>query len=92
MLAGVGLMLLATKVGSADPLPGTKPLTLEGDITSQLVDGVDKFLLRHIEQSVDRRTRHWKRDVSSPEAYAKSVAPNRARLAKYLGLRLVVRK
>ena len=27
------------------PLPGTQPLTLEGDITSQLVDGVDKFLL-----------------------------------------------
>jgi dienelactone hydrolase len=60
---------------------------MEGDITSQLVDGVDKFLLREIEKSVDGRAKHWKRDLSSPEAYAKSVEPNRKRLAHILGVR-----
>src|SRR5881409_2584562 len=69
------------------PLPGTKPLTMDGDIASQLVDGVDKFLLREIDKSVERRARHWKRDFSSPEAYNKSIEPNRKRLAHILGIR-----
>lgn len=69
------------------PLAGTQPLTLEGDVTSQLVDGVDKFLLREIDQSVARRTAFWKRDLSSAEAYEKSIEPNRKRLAHILGVR-----
>jgi dienelactone hydrolase len=69
------------------PLAGTKPLTLEGDIASQLVDGVDRFLLREIDQSVARRATHWKRDLSSADAYTKSIAPNRERLAYIAGVR-----
>src|SRR6516162_8329493 len=68
-------------------LPGTKPLTLEGDIASQLVEGVDKFLLREIDRSVERRARRWKRDFSSPEAYNRSIEPNRQHLAHMLGIR-----
>jgi dienelactone hydrolase len=70
-----------------EPLPGTKPLTLEGDIASQLVAGVDRFLLREIDQSVERRARYWKRDMSSAEAYNRSIEPNRKRLAHILGVR-----
>ncbi|MGI8982285.1 MAG: dienelactone hydrolase family protein [Pirellulaceae bacterium] len=69
------------------PLPGTKKLELEGDIAAQLVDGVDKFLLREIEKSVEGRAKFWKRDLSSPEAYNKSIEPNRQRLAHILGVR-----
>jgi len=69
------------------PLPGTRPLTMEGDIASQLVAGVDKFLLREIDKSVERRAKHWKRDFSSAEAYNKSIEPNRKRLAHILGVR-----
>jgi dienelactone hydrolase len=69
------------------PLPGTKPLTMEGDIASHLVAGVDKFLLAEIDKSVERRAKHWKRDASSHENYNKSVAPNRQRLAHILGVR-----
>jgi dienelactone hydrolase len=74
---------------SADdkPLPGTAPLTLQGDIASRLVDGVDKFLLKEIEKSVERRARYWKRDTSSPQAYLKSIKANRDRLAFILGVR-----
>src|SRR5438093_2488862 len=68
-------------------LPNTKPVTMQGDIAMQLVEGVDKFLLREIGKSVERRARHWKRDFSSPEAYNKSIEPNRKRLAHILGIR-----
>jgi hypothetical protein len=37
------------------PLEGTQLLTLEGDLASQMVAGVDKFLLREIDKSVERR-------------------------------------
>jgi len=68
-------------------LPGTEPLTLEGDVASHLVDGVDRFLLAEIAKSVERRAGHWKRDLASPEAYEKSIEPNRQRLAHILGVR-----
>ena len=68
------------------PFPGTKPLQLEGDITSQLVEGADRFLLGQLEQSIARRPRFWKRDVSSPTAYEKSIEPNRKELARILGV------
>ena len=70
-----------------EPLPGTAPLTIPGEIASHLVDGVDRFLLRELEQSISRREQYWKRDFASPAAYAASVAPNRQRLAHILGVR-----
>lgn len=72
---------------SIDTYPGTKPLAVEGDIASEMIDGVDRFLLREIEQSVEQREKHWKRDFSSPEAYTASIEPNRKRLAHILGVR-----
>src|SRR5436305_1242490 len=74
-------------IKGGEPLSGTKQLTMDGDIAEQLVAGVDKFLLREIDKSVERRTKFWKRDFSSPEAYNKSIEPNRKRLAHILGLR-----
>ena len=75
------------KAKKVQTLPGTKPLTLEGDIASRLVDGVDTFLLRKISESVAKRKQYWKRDFSSAEAYNKSIEPNRKRLAHMLGMR-----
>ncbi len=69
------------------PLAGTQPLTLGGDIASQLVAGVDRFLLREIDRSVERRAQFWHRDFSSPEAYSRSIETNRQRLAHMLGVR-----
>src|SRR5437762_1481132 len=68
------------------PLAGTQPLTMEGDIAAQMVAGIDKFLLREIDLSVERREKFWKRDFSSPEAYNKSIEQNRERLKKILGV------
>ena len=68
-------------------LPGTEPLTWEDDIASRLVAGVDTFLLGKLAEALERRPRHWARDLSSAEDYARSVEPNRQRLAHILGVR-----
>jgi dienelactone hydrolase len=60
---------------------------MEGDIASELVAGVDRFLLRKIDESETHRARHWKRDFASVEAYSKSMEPNRQHLAHILGVR-----
>jgi dienelactone hydrolase len=90
-LAAIGVGSSAAKAQSADelgaPLPGTKRLTMRGDIASELVAGVDRFLLKQIEESKAKRARYWKRDFSSHAAYSASVEPNRKRLAHILGVR-----
>ncbi len=72
---------------SGQRLPETKDLTLEGDLSSQLVSGVDVFLLRQLEESITRREMHWDRDFSSVQAYTHSIEKNRQRLAHLAGVR-----
>ncbi|MBC8244682.1 MAG: hypothetical protein H8E20_09835 [Verrucomicrobia bacterium] len=79
--------LLSLQFVQAQPALDTAPLTLEGDIASQLVAGVDRFLLRELADSVARREQHWQRDFASHAAYANSVEPNRRHLAHIIGLR-----
>src|SRR5438094_4869439 len=76
---------LAAPAQDAQGLPGTQPLTLQGDLSAQMVAGIDTFLLREIDRSVSERQTLWKRDFSSPEAYDKSVAGNRQRLRTIIG-------
>ncbi len=83
----LALLILPTARAEDAPLPGTKPLTMQGDIAAQLVEGVDRFLLKKTAESVAKRERHWHRDLSSHEAYTKSIEPNRKRLAHILGVR-----
>ena len=69
------------------PLPGTQPLTMTGDIASAMVAGIDRFLLKQIDESTANREAYWNRDFSSLAAYYASVEPNRKRLAHILGVR-----
>jgi dienelactone hydrolase len=69
-----------------DVYPGSKPLTLTGDLSVKMLDGAHKFIERKIDESVSSRARYWKRDLTSPEAYQKSVEPNRKRFMKYIGV------
>jgi dienelactone hydrolase len=71
---------------TAEPLPDTKPLTAEGDLAAQMVAGIDKYLMRELEASVEKRKAYWKPDYSSPEAYSRSVEPNREHLRRILGV------
>src|SRR5215831_13544103 len=83
------LLRLGISAGWAQgqPLPGTAPLTMEGDIASNLVAGVDRFLLRKLDESVSKREQFWHRDFSSGQAYEQSLATNRQSLARILGMR-----
>ena len=81
------LLLCGISVASAQSpsLPGTGRLELEGDPASQMVEGIDKFLLRKTAASTENRARHWKRDTSSPEKYNASIAANREHLKRIIG-------
>jgi dienelactone hydrolase len=74
------LLLLA-----GEPLPGTRPLTLAGDLSAQMVEGIDRFLMRQLEESVARRPQLWQRDFTSAEAYQRSVESNRERFRVAIG-------
>jgi dienelactone hydrolase len=82
LLAGVSLPLFAQPV---ETLPGTQPLTWDGDLSAKMVAGIDQFLVREIERSVRERQKFWRRDFSSHEACEKSIRSNRLRLQKYIG-------
>jgi len=57
---------------------------MQGDLASQMVDGIDRFLLRETEAAMGHRIGG---DLSSREAYEKSLAPDRGHLAHILGVR-----
>jgi cephalosporin-C deacetylase-like acetyl esterase len=71
---------------ASDHLPGTKKLTLSEPLDVVMVDGINRFALREIEESPRRREANWKRDYSSVEAYQKSVTPHRERFLKNIGV------
>ena len=72
---------------AAQTLPKTDLLELEGDIASQLVDGVDRFLLQQLEQSIAARRQFWPQEQLAAEQYLAAVQANRQRLATIIGLR-----
>ena len=82
---------LTSSGDAAEPSPpqleATKPLTLEGDISDIMIAGVDRFLVRELDASIERRKSHWRRDFTSIAAYLASVEPNRQRFAQMIGLR-----
>ncbi|HEV3005902.1 MAG TPA: dienelactone hydrolase family protein [Pirellulales bacterium] len=67
-------------------LPDTAPLTAEGDLSASMLDGAHRLIDRKIAESIDRRARHWKRDLTSREAYERSIAANRERFARRIGV------
>jgi cephalosporin-C deacetylase-like acetyl esterase len=89
MLIGVCLFMgLATARGDdlAEPVPGTESLTWEGDLADRMMVGLHKFVEAKIATAIQKRDFQWDRDTSSREAYEKSIAPNRQRLRKVIGL------
>ncbi|MEZ6123405.1 MAG: hypothetical protein R3C49_09555 [Planctomycetaceae bacterium] len=84
------IMILAVSVGvdcRAQMPAGTQPLTVEGDIASLMVDGIDRFLLAELQDAELTRPRFWNPATVSLEAFQQSVQPNRDRLATMLGVR-----
>jgi dienelactone hydrolase len=67
-------------------LPGTEPLTREGDIAAQMVEGIHRYLAKQTASSVEKRSELWNRDYSSRAAYESSVAPQRERFRQMIGM------
>jgi dienelactone hydrolase len=89
MRAGCFVLLLTCVPAFADPvvtLPGSKPLTEDGDLSKKMLDGAHRFAERKIHESVKNRAKLWKRDPSSREAYEKSIQANRERFRKIIGV------
>ncbi|PYV18658.1 MAG: hypothetical protein DMG07_03430, partial [Acidobacteria bacterium] len=82
------LLALPPQGGVTTPqsLPGTAPLDWEGDLSTRMMDGLHRFAENKIARSAEGRGAYWRRDPSSPESYARSIEPNRARFARMLGL------
>src|ERR1051325_739753 len=68
-----------------NPLPGTSPLTATGDLSSNMVAGIDSFLMKEIGRSKQERQKYWHLDFSSPESFQKSVQTNRDHFRTYTG-------
>jgi dienelactone hydrolase len=75
----------SARADSPGVLPNTAPLTLKTDFAADMVAGIDRYLERELAASVHRRQALWAPDYSSPEAYTRSVAPNREHFARIIG-------
>ncbi len=69
-----------------EPLRGTAPLEMQGDLAQQMVAGFGRYLENATQVTAGRRSRHWKRDYTSSENYTKSIEKNRHRFRKMIGL------
>src|SRR5208282_2984431 len=50
-------------------VPGTAPLTIQGDLAAQMVEGIHQFLLRQTQNAAQERERLWQRNYQSVEEY-----------------------
>ena len=69
----------------AAPLPNTRPLTLDGDFSEQMVAGIDRFLKRETTAAAQQRADFWKRDYRTAKTYAASIQKNRTRFRTIIG-------
>ena len=84
LLAGAGVAHVS-RAADVIVLQGTEPLAAQGDIPAQMRAGIDRFVTRETERSVDDRAKLWSRDFNSREAYEQSIAPNRERFRRMIG-------
>ena len=85
------LLFGMTVAGAAEgqdvrPLSATEPLTTQGDLAELMVAGIDAFLTEETGRAVAERARFWKRDTSSRDSYVSSIAVNRQRLKRIIGV------
>ncbi len=86
ILPAIGLSVLFVAPLRAEPLPGTEPLSAEGDPAARMVAGIHRYLDRETAAARQKRAALWKLDHSSYEAYCRSLEPYRQRLRRILGV------
>ena len=86
IVSAMTLFATPALAGAVDEvLAGTRPLTAVGPLDEQMVAGIDRFCLRELVASRDRRNEVWRRDFTHPARYAASVAPFRQRFLEAIG-------
>lgn len=90
VLCFVGVLLASAGAGSAvfaagGALPGTAALTGDADQSEMMRAGIERYLDHELPRATVARAERWRRDPSSAEAYAASLAPNRDRFARLIG-------
>ena len=76
---------VSTSLNAIENLLSTEKLTIEGDLAEKMVEGIDRFLMRELSTSIERREKLWDRNYSSKEAYEESVVKNREDFLKIIG-------
>src|SRR5688572_13671204 len=80
------LVLSIPITAAAQPLPGTKPLESKDDLARVMLDGIHRYLDKATVLAAKDRAKYWKPDFSSVQAFDKSVAGNRERFRKMIGV------
>ena len=85
LLAALLMVRGVAPANGPEALPGTAPLTGDDDLSEQMALGIARHFEREVFLSPEGRAGFWQPDFSSPAAYEKSVAANRARLIRIIG-------
>lgn len=67
------------------PLPRTKALTATGDLSAQMVEGIDRWLMRETGRVITNRMRAWDEAFASRPVQAMFVQEKRERLRTIIG-------
>ena len=86
LLLGSSCSFALGKEIKKEVLPGTKPLTLEGDLAERMLEGAHRFLDRKLTETLVRRSNHWEKGLSSPKNKEAFLDDNRLELARILGI------
>jgi dienelactone hydrolase len=81
------VLSFSSSVQSQITFPFTcSPLTVTGDLSSLMVEGIDNFFIRETERTQLGRNLLWNRDFSNEGAFNQSISFQRGLLARYLGV------
>jgi len=84
---GVALVVLAF-IGQAQPaatLPQTAPLATVGDLSAQMVEGIDRWLLRETERVASNRMVLWSEAMASQQSRDDFLTTKRRQLSEMIG-------
>ncbi len=85
ILALTAFVSSAEVVSAQSSVPGSRPLTVQGDLALEMVEGIHRFLDRETATAGEKVGTMWSRHHGSRAEYDRSVSANRQRLRKIIG-------
>lgn len=79
------LALMLAAVGHAESLPNTQPLERSGDLSTEMVAGIGRWLERETERVAGERDRAWQAAAATEASWTTFTAARREQLRKVLG-------